>query len=353
MRTLSNSRPTVVVACVAMASVLIEAGCSPYVYKDDIAVFSKGVDVSATAFDALSRAGKCWRGTGCQELTELAEGKTVVSISADCTDVTHRQLFADTRCLAAWAAFRATPEGKRGPTPRCPGARVRAFAGANMRSTTLLLLPREKLTLCKLGIKKKMARVDPGPIDNAEIWVTSAPRLLPALKGYTTALVGIADAADREALLQSVGKAKDQIGQARHDPSTDWTGRLHRMWRQSGPSADVVGTALVIDSRPATLSRPCRCNHRRRSRRHQGGDDPVQRGNADDRDRVAGCRSCLFRVGARSAGKPAGDTDAWIQAYEKGAHGARRLSRGVRDESPRRLFKAMADAHHQLTLAAG
>ena len=49
------SHVTAVALLLLASSGLLVSACSPYVYKDDIAAFSKGVDQTADAFDALRR----------------------------------------------------------------------------------------------------------------------------------------------------------------------------------------------------------------------------------------------------------------------------------------------------------
>src|SRR5512143_3980798 len=88
------------------SSCLLLCACSPYVYKDDIAAFSKGVDETADAFDSLhARALEKYKSL---EVEEFADNKDVIVVSPDCTKaVGQGQLVKDTSCLAAWAAYRA------------------------------------------------------------------------------------------------------------------------------------------------------------------------------------------------------------------------------------------------------
>ncbi len=345
MSMLPHSRPAIVLACVAVSSAMFFAGCTPYVYKDDIALFSKGVDESATAFDAL-RAKMLARYTR-QELEELAENKAVVSVSADCTDTIHKQLPADTRCLAAWANYRAIPEAKRGPKPACRGASESVRTG-EYSFYDLDAVAGKEAVACKLGIKKEGGGINTAAIDNAEVWVTNAPKLLPALQGYATALAGIADSSDREALRESIGKAKDEV--VKLGTTIDGLeGKTSPYVAAIGPVSDLVGTALVLilDQRRYQALKDV-----------TAGADPVVARAAMILSNVAMPMTAIelqdagdaYFQSVLDAGKPAADADAWIKAYEK-AREARADYLAVFATSPTSVFKAMAEAHHQLTLA--
>ena len=112
MRTARRPRLTTLAMLLVASSCLLISACSPYVYKDDIAAFSKGVDDTAEAFDALhAQALEKYKSL---KFEEFADHKDVIVVSQDCTKaVVQGQLVRDTSCLAAWAAYRAAPEVKK------------------------------------------------------------------------------------------------------------------------------------------------------------------------------------------------------------------------------------------------
>src|SRR5262249_49390127 len=112
MRTAPRSQLTNVALLLVASSCLLFSACSPSVYKYDIATFSKGVDDTAEAFDALS--AQTLAKNKSLKFEDFAANKDVIIVSQECTSsVTDGRLVNDTRCLAAWAAYRAAPEGKR------------------------------------------------------------------------------------------------------------------------------------------------------------------------------------------------------------------------------------------------
>ncbi|HTS23667.1 MAG TPA: hypothetical protein VMN79_17885 [Casimicrobiaceae bacterium] len=333
--------------CLVASCCFLAAACTPMVYKDDIATFGRGVDDAATAFDALhAKALAKYRSL---QFEEFAENEDVITVSRDCTkSVTEGQLAKDTSCLAGWAAYRAAAEATRGPKPACPGASESVRGGDYVFYDLAALGEKEALT-CSIGIRRRDG-IDTAAIDDAEVLLTNAPKLLPALKGYAAALAGIADAADRTALLESVGKAKDQI--TRLGTRIDGLdGKTSPYVSTIGPVADLVGTALV-----AILEQ----------RRYRAlvevtaGADPVVTRAAIILSNVAMPMTALELQDAGLAylgsfpdpGKPARDEDAWAAAYGK-TRAARERYLSLFATSPTPVFKALADAHHELTLALG
>lgn len=145
-------------------------------------------------------------------MNEFATHGTLIGVVSDrCTGVTTEgQLAKDASCLAAWAAFRAAPEGQKGQLPACPGASESVREG-KYEFYDLAGVGAKEGEMCRLGVLKPNGTFDPAPLDDAEVLLTNSPKLLPALRDYANALVAIADAADRAALEESVGKAKVQI----------------------------------------------------------------------------------------------------------------------------------------------
>ena len=190
--------------------------------------------------------------------------------------------------------------------------------------------------------------IDPAPFDDAEVLLTNSPKLIPALKGYAAELVAIADAADRDALQESVGKAKDQVVKlgTRIDALD---GKTSPFVSTIGPVADLVGAALI-----ATLEQ----------RRYKAlvevtkGADPVVTKAAMILSNVSMPMTAIELQEAGRAylrsmpdpGNPPQGTVAWTQAYVN-ARKARENYLALYSTSPTSVFKAMAEAHHQLTLA--
>ena len=346
MQGLRKSPLAIVMTWILMCSGLMVAACTPIVYKDDIAAFSKGVDETATAFDALH--AKALEKYKSEKMTEFAEQQAVITVSAGCTSlVTEGRLAKDTRCLAEWAAFRAAPDAKKGTKPACVGASESVRGGEYVFYDLASVAEQEALT-CKIGVKRPDGSIDTATIDDSEVLLTNAPKLLPALKGYAAALVGIADAADRTALLESVGKAKEQVIKlgTRID---GLDGKSSPYVSTIGPVSDLVGAALV-----AILDQ----------RRYRAlvavtsGADPVVTKTAMILSNVAMPMTAIELEDAGVAylesfpdpGKPAQSEDAWALAYAK-ARTARDRYLSVFATSPATVFKAMADAHHELTIA--
>jgi hypothetical protein len=327
------------------SSSLFVSACSPYVYKDDIATFSKGVDDTADAFEALhANALEKYRSL---KFDEFADNKDVIVVSRDCTKaVVEGQLVKDTSCLAAWAAYRAAPEGKKGPKPACNGA-SESVRGGEYVFYDLAGVGEKEAVICKIGIKTPDG-IDTAAIDDTEVLLANAPKLLPALKGYAAALVGIADAQDRAALQESIGKAKDQVTKlATRIDSLD--GKSSPFVSTIGPVADLVGTALVafLDQRRYRALANVTANA-----------DPIVTEAAMILSNVAMPMTAIALQDAGTVylesfpdpGRPAKDADAWAAAYGK-TRAARERYLSIFATSPTSVFKAMADAHHALTLA--
>lgn len=334
--------PAAMVAC----SALLVVACTPTVFKGDIATFGKGVDETATAFIGLHE--RVLAKYKSDRMQDFAEANTVIGISDTCTAVvTEGQLPKDTRCLAQWAAYRAAPEGNRGPKPTCPGA-SEGVRGGEYAFYDLAGLGEKEAMTCRLGVVRADGSIDPAPFDDAEVLLTNAPKLIPALRGYAGDLVAIADAADRDALQESVGKAKEQVVKlgTRID---GLDGKTSPYLSTIGPVADLVGAVLI-----ATLEQ----------RRYKAlvevtkGADPVVTKAAMILSNVSMPMTAIELQEAGRAyigsmpdrGKPPQGTAAWTQAYVN-ARKARENYLSIYATSPTSVFKAMAEAHHQLTLA--
>jgi hypothetical protein len=342
MGTTRNFRP----ATIVLLAALFVAACTPTVYKNDIAAFDRGVDATAAAFDGLhERALAKYKS---DRMKDFAEEEIVIGVSDSCTAlVTEGQLTKDTSCLARWAAFRAAPEGTRGPRPTCTGASESIRGGEYVFYDLAGLGEREAAT-CRLGVRNKDGSIDSAPFDDAEVLLTNSPKLLPALKAYATALAGIADAADRDALQESVGKAKEQVTRlgTRID---DLDGKTSPFVSTIAPVADLVGTVLI-----AVLEQ----------RRYQAlvgvtkGADPVVTKAAMILSNISMPMTAIELQEAGRAylgslpdpGQPPLDEDAWALAYAK-ARSARENYLAIFATSPTSAFKAMAAAHHELTVA--
>jgi hypothetical protein len=329
-----------------LCSALSVVACTPTVYKGDIATFGKGVDEAAAAFDELhERALAKYKS---DRMQDFADANTVIGVSDTCTAVvTEGQLPKDTRCLAQWAAYRATPESNRGPKPTCPGASD-SVRGGEYAFYDLAGLGEKEAVTCRLGVLNPDGSVDPAPFDDAEVLLTNSPRLIPALKGYATELVAIADAADRDALQESVGRAKEQVVKlgTRID---NLDGKTSPYISTIGPVVDLVGAALI-----ATLEQ----------RRYKAlvevtkGADPVVTKAAMILSNVSMPMTAIELQEAGRAylrsmpdrGNPPQGTAAWTQAYVN-ARRAREDYLAIYATSPTSVFEAMAEAHHQLTLA--
>ena len=342
MGTIRKLRSAAIVAC----SALFVSACTTTVFKGDIATFGKGVDDTAAAFDGLHE--RVLAKYKSDKMQDFADENTVIGVLDTCTAVAiEGQLTKDTQCLAQWAAFRATPERNRGPKPACPGASDSVRSGEYAFYDLAGLGEKEAMT-CRLGVMKADGTIDPAPFDDAEVLLTNSPKLLPALKAYAAALVAIADAADRDALQESVGKAKEQV--TRLGTRIDGLdGKTSPYVSTIGPVADLVGTVLI-----ATLEQ----------RRYQAlaevtkGADPVVTKAAMILSNVS---MPMTAIELQQAGRdylrsipdrgnpPRGDA-AWTQAYVN-ARKARENYLALYATSPTSVFKAMAEAHHQLTLA--
>jgi hypothetical protein len=340
--TLRKVRPATIVLCTTLAV----AACTPTVYKGDIATFGKGVDETAAAFDGLHE--RVLAKYKSDRMQDFADANTVIGVSDTCTAlVTEGQLTKDTRCLAQWAAYRASPETNRGPKPTCPGASDNVRSGAYAFYDLAGLGEKEAVT-CRLGVVNPNGSIDPAPFDDAEVLLTNSPKLIPALKGYAAELVAIADAADRDALQESVGKAKDQLVKlgTRID---GLDGKTSPFVSTIGPVADLVGAALI-----ATLEQ----------RRYKAlvevtkGADPVVTKAAMILSNVSMTMSAIelqeagrdYLLSMPDPGNPPQGKAAWTQAYVN-ARKARENYLSIYSTSPTSVFKAMAEAHHQLTLA--
>jgi hypothetical protein len=333
-------------ATIVLSSMLSVAACTPTVFKGEIATFGKGVDETATAFDGLhARALAKYKS---DRMQDFADANTVIGVLDTCTAlVTEGQLTKDTRCLAQWAAYRATPEANRGPKPSCTGASDSVRGGEYAFYDLVGLGEKEALT-CRLGVMKPNGGIDPAPFDDAEVLLTNSPKLIPALRGYAAELVAIADAADRDALQASVGKAKDQL--VKLGTRVDGLdGKASPFVSTIGPVADLVGAALI-----ATLEQ----------RRYKAlvevtkGADPVVTRAAMILSNVSMPMTAIELQEAGRAylgsipdpGNPPQGAAAWTQAYVN-ARKARDNYLTIYSTSPTTVFKAMAEAHHQLTLA--
>ncbi len=345
MRTVPRPHLTTVAMLLVASSWLLVTACSPYVYKDDIATFSKGVDDTAEAFDALH--AKALERYKSLKFEEFADNKDVIVVSSDCTKaVVQGQLVKDTSCLAAWAAYRAAPEGKKPSKPACTGA-SESIRGGDYVFYDLAGVGDKEAVICKIGIKTRDG-IDTAAIDDTEVLLTNAPKLLPALKGYAAALVGIADAQDRAALQESVGKAKDQATKL-GTTIDSLDGKSSPFVSTIGPVADLVGTALVtiLDQRRYRALAEVTANA-----------DPIVTKAAMILSNVAMPMTALALQDAGTAylesfpdpRKPAKDADAWAVSYGK-TRAARERYLSIFATSPTSVFKAMADAHHALTLA--
>ena len=345
MRTAPGLQPTALATFLVACSCWLVSACSPYVYKDDIATFSKGVDDTADAFDALH--AKALEKYKTLKFEEFADNKDVIGVSPDCTEaVVQGQLVKDTSCLAAWAAYRAAPEGKKPSKPACTGA-SESIRGGEYVFYDLGAVGEREAVICKIGIRTRNG-IDTAAIDDTEVLLTNAPKLLPALKGYAAALAGIADAQDRAALQESIGKAKDQVTKlATRIDNLD--GKSSPFVSTIGPVADLVGTALVaiLDQRRYRALAEVTANA-----------DPIVTKAAMLLSNVAMPMTALALQDAGTAylesfpdpRKPAKDADAWAVAYGK-TRAARERYVSIFATSPTSVFKAMADAHHALTLA--
>ena len=333
-------------AAMVVCSALAVAACTPTVFKGDIATFGKGVDETATAFVGLHE--RMLAKYKSDRMQDFADANTVIGVSDTCTGVvTEGQLPKDTRCLAQWAAYRAAPEGTRGPKPACPGASD-SVRGGNFAFYDLAGLGEKEAMTCRLGVMTPDGSIDPAPFDDAEVLLTNAPKLIPALKGYAAGLVAIADAADRDALQESVGRAKEQL--VKLGTRVDGLdGKTSPYISTIGPVADLVGAVLV-----ATLEQ----------RRYKAlvevtrGADPVVTKAAMILSNISMPMTAIelqeagrtYLGSMPSPGNPPQGTAAWTQAYVN-ARKARENYLAIYATSPTSAFKAMADAHHQLTLA--
>ena len=128
----------------------------------------------------------------------------MVTVSPACMSsvVGNGQLVKDSSCLADWANYRATPEGNRGVKPACQGATESLKNGEYSYYDFAQSATKEAIA-CKLVIKQPNGELSAVALDNSEVLLVNAPKLIPALKGYAAGLVGIADAADRTALTTS------------------------------------------------------------------------------------------------------------------------------------------------------
>src|SRR5512146_1376770 len=95
MRTAPGLQPTALATFLVACSCWLVSACLSYVYKDDIVTFSKGVDDTADAFDALH--AKALEKYKTLKFEEFADNKDVIGVSPDCTEaVVQGQLVKDT-----------------------------------------------------------------------------------------------------------------------------------------------------------------------------------------------------------------------------------------------------------------
>lgn len=330
----------VIAGCFALA------GCSTTVYKDDVGVFSNGVDEAAEAFNGLH--AKTLERYRLDEWSVLAGRKAVVKVSKDCTSaVTEGQLVRDSNCLASWAAYRALPEGKRGERPRCLGASERVRSG-EYAFYDLAELATKEANACKLAIEQPNGSLDPQPLDSAEVLLVDTPRLLLALKGYASGLVGIADATDRTELTTSVGKAKDQLEKlGKQVDALD--GKTSPSVSTIGPIADIVGSAFIY---------ALEVRRYKAMKSVTAGADPVVAKAAVMLSNVAVPMTAIelqdlgvaYLEALPDPKASVENEDAWLSAYAA-ARAARQRYLAAFQTSPTAVFKAMAIAHHELTLA--
>lgn len=330
---------------VALGLSLLLGACTTTVFRGDIAAFGKGVDETTAAFHGL-HARALAKYTS-KKMEEFAAKGTVIGVVSDsCTDVTSDGLAKDAGCLHEWAVFRATPKGKKGPVPSCPGASD-SVRGGKYKFYDLTRVGEKEGEICRLGVLKPDGSFDSAPLDDAEVLLTMSPKLLPALKGYATALVEIADAADRAALEESVAKAKVRVTKlGQRIDGLD--GKTSPFVSTVGPVSDLVGAALIagLEQRRfkalAAITKDA---------------DPVVTQAAMILSNVAMPMTAIelkeagivYLKELPDPGQPPRD-EAWVPAYAR-ARSARDRYLAIFETSPTPVFKAMADAHHELTLA--
>jgi hypothetical protein len=201
---------------------------------------------------------------------------------------------------------------------------------------------------CTLGIRTSDNRIDPQPLEQAEVLLVETPKLVATLRAYGDSLAAIADAADRDALQSSLGEAKLAINglAARVDELTGSEDQALAV--RVGLVSDLVGPALV-----ASL------DYRRYKalQRVTSAANPAIQQAAMLLSQVSMPMVALeLQHAGRDFLKTVADTNdrprnqAWHDAYAK-ARKARETYLDLFSTSPTPVFKAMADAHADLTEA--
>lgn len=321
------------------------SACAPLTFKEDVAVFGTAVDRTAGAFEALH--GRVLTKYRNDRMADFADEKAVIGVSPRCTGaVTEGQLARDASCLAQWAAYRATPEASRGARPSCAGA-SESVRGGEPRFYDFDGIARAEAAACRIGIRTGDG-IDAAPLEDAEVLLTHAPRLIAGLKAYAAALGAIADAGDRAALQAAVGKAKDQISRlgTRVD---NLDGRSSPYVSTIGPVASLVGAAFL-----ATLEQR---RYRALAAVTAGGDPVVTRAAMLLSNVAVPMMAIELQQAGRDylrafpdPGKPPATAEAWAAAYAR-TRGAREQYLSLFAASPTAAFRGMAEAHHALTLA--
>ncbi len=259
--------------------------------------------------------------------------------------MTEGQLSSDSHCLADWAQFRAAPEGIKGPKPACKGA-SESIRGGEYIFYDLSTLADNEALVCRLGIIKRDGSLDSARLDAFDSFTWN--KVLSALKGYASALVGIGQAADRGELQVSVGKAKDQL--------TRLGKRIAGLDGKTSPYLSTIGQIDVVGADLIAVFE---------KRRYlalvevMAAADPVVTKSAIFLAHVA---APMTTIKLQEAGraylyslpdplvKPPQNQQAWGLAYANSS-AARDRYLALFATNHTVVFKAMADAHHELMLA--
>lgn len=235
----SNQRYAALV--VLLVGVLLGSGCSTSPYKNDISTFQTGVNLTADSFQkqhdqTLAKYREF-------AFEDFASEGVVVSIAPECGDVAVKTLVKDGECLASWANYRSLPSREQQNPPTCKGS-TEGLALGTPAIYSFESIRKREAALCKIGLMEKDRTLDTSKLEAATTLLVESPKLPPALQGYAAALVGIADAADRTALAESVGKAKLQI-QALGNRIDELDGGKSPYTQVLGPISGLVGSTLT------------------------------------------------------------------------------------------------------------
>jgi hypothetical protein len=199
---------------------------------------------------------------------------------------------------------------------------------------------------CVLGVRKG-DKIDPEPLEGAEVLLVEAPKLISGLKAYGDSLAAIADSEDRDDLVTSAGEAKLALSGLAARVDTLRGSEDQALETDVGLVGDLVGTALIAG-----------LNYRRYK--------TLQKVTATANATVQQAAMVLSQVsmpmvtielqdaGEEYLDKVAQTNDrqgpAWRAAYAQARH-ARDTYLEMFAVSPTPVFESMARAHNELVQA--